>query len=206
MSTPAHAPAHAAAPSAIPSTTPSTAPSTAVPASRLHLAQFNVAVLHHPLDDPRTADFVALLEPVNALADRAPGFVWRLVEEGAADATGIRPYGDDVIINYSVWESREALWDFVYRSGHLESMRRRREWFRRHAEAHMALWWIPAGHVPTVAEGVERLEWLRAHGPSPRAFTFSADCTAAEALEAGAVEDTAEGTAADAFENAPVPA
>ncbi|MFB4320266.1 DUF3291 domain-containing protein [Actinomadura sp. 21ATH] len=149
---------------------PSTSP--APPAPAHHLAQFNVGTMKHPLDDPRMAEFSALLDPVNALADAAPGFVWRLVEEGEADATGLRPAGPDVIINFSVWESREALWDYVYRSAHLEVLRRRREWFRRHVEAHLVMWWIPAGHVPTVAEGMERLALLRAEGPSPRAFTF----------------------------------
>lgn len=159
--------------------------------TRYHLAQFNVATLHHPLDDPRTADFVALLEPVNALADRTPGFVWRLVEEGRPDATGMRPAGADVIVNFSVWESMEALWDFVYRSAHLETMRRRREWFRRHAEAHLVMWWIPAGRVPTVEEALERLALLREHGPSPRAFTFNASYPAEEAAGAGDAEPAA---------------
>ncbi|TDD59204.1 DUF3291 domain-containing protein [Actinomadura rubrisoli] len=158
---------------------------TAADDARPHLAQLNVATLRYPLDDPRMAGFTALLDPVNALADGAPGFVWRLVEEGEADATGMRPAGDDVIVNFSVWESSEALWDFVYRSGHLETMRRRREWFQRHVDAHLVLWWIPAGHVPTVAEGLERLELLRTVGPSPRAFTFASSFTAEEALRAG---------------------
>ncbi|MFE9773647.1 DUF3291 domain-containing protein [Streptomyces sp. NPDC005931] len=152
-----------------------------VSAHAAHLAQLNVAMLRHPLDDPRTASFVEMLDPVNAAADAAPGFVWRLVEEGAADATGLRPAGEDVIVNLTVWESQEALWDFTYRSGHLEVMRRRREWFERHAEAHMVLWWVPAGHHPTVAEALERLADLRAHGPSPRAFTFATSYPAAEA-------------------------
>ncbi|MFI0409045.1 DUF3291 domain-containing protein [Actinomadura sp. 3N508] len=152
--------------------------------SGFHLAQFNVATLRLPLDDPGMADFVALLEPVNALADAAPGFVWRLVEEGEPDATGMRPAGEDVIINFSVWEAAEPLWDFVYRSAHLETMRRRREWFRRHMEAHLVLWWIPAGHVPTVEEAMERLALIREHGPAPRAFTFNSSYTAEEAAEA----------------------
>lgn len=92
------------------------------------------------------------------------------MEDGAADATGLRPAGEDVIVNLSVWETREALWDFAYRSGHLELMRRRREWFERHVQAHLVLWWVPAGHIPTVAEALERLADLRTHGPSPRAF------------------------------------
>ncbi|WP_067465650.1 DUF3291 domain-containing protein [Actinomadura macra] len=152
--------------------------------ARLHLAQFNVATLHFPLDDPRMKDFVELLDPVNALADGAPGFVWRLIEEGQADATGMRPAGTDVIINFSVWESAQTLWDFVYRSAHLETMRRRREWFRRHVDAHLVLWWIPAGHVPTVEEALERLELLRGEGPSPLAFTFRTSYTAEEATQA----------------------
>ncbi|WP_255205758.1 DUF3291 domain-containing protein [Actinomadura sp. BRA 177] len=137
--------------------------------------------MNFTLGDPRAAAFAGSL---NALADAAPGFVWRLVEEGAADATGMRPAGDDVIINFSVWESAEALWDFAYRSAHLETMRRRREWFQRHAEAHLVLWWIPAGRTPTVDEALERLAHLRAHGPSPRAFMFSSAYTAEEAAGA----------------------
>ncbi|WP_411104158.1 DUF3291 domain-containing protein [Streptomyces sp. cmx-4-9] len=153
------------------------------PAHAAHLAQLNVATLRHPLDDPRTASFVEMLDPVNAAADAAPGFVWRLVEEGAADATGLRPAGEGVIVNLSVWETQEALWDFAYRSGHLEVMRRRRAWFERHVEAHMVLWWVPAGHRPTVGEALERLDGLRTHGPSPRGFTFASSYTAAEAAE-----------------------
>ncbi|WP_084000463.1 DUF3291 domain-containing protein [Actinomadura kijaniata] len=152
--------------------------------SRFHLAQLNIAALRFPLDDPRVADFVAALEPINALADAAPGFVWRLVGEGSDDATGLRPFGPDVIVNLTVWEGAEALWDYVYRSGHLEVMRRRREWFQRHAEAHLAMWWVPAGHVPSLAEAAERLELLCAEGPSPRAFTFTSSYTAEEARAA----------------------
>ncbi|WP_051779104.1 DUF3291 domain-containing protein [Streptomyces sp. NRRL S-241] len=160
---------------------------TASPPATHHLAQLNVATLRHPIDDPRIAPFVEMLDPVNAAADSAPGFVWRLVEDGAADATGLRPAGEDVIVNLSVWETREALWDFAYRSGHLESMRRRREWFERHVQAHLVLWWVPAGHLPTVAEALERLADLRTHGPSPRAFTFTSSHTADEAPDAAPV-------------------
>lgn len=102
---------------------------------------------------------------------------------GEADATGLRPAGEDVIVNLSVWETQEALWDFAYRSGHLEVMRRRREWFERHVEAHLVLWWVPAGHLPTADEALERLADLQAHGPSPRAFTFASSYTAAEAAQ-----------------------
>ncbi|MFD6433731.1 DUF3291 domain-containing protein [Streptomyces venezuelae] len=148
-----------------------------------HLAELNLAKLRHPLDDPRMEPFVELLNPVNAAADGAPGFVWRLVEEGAPDATAMRPAGEDVIVTMSVWETPEALWEFTYRSGHLEVMRRRREWFDRHVEAYLVLWWVPAGHIPTVDEALERLAELRANGPSPRAFTFASTYTAAEAAD-----------------------
>ncbi|MFI5765718.1 DUF3291 domain-containing protein [Streptomyces sp. NPDC051563] len=157
--------------------------STSTSTHAAHLAQLNVSTLRHPLDDPRMAPFVEMLDPVNAAADGAPGFVWRLAEEGAGDATGLRPAGENVIVNLSVWETQEALWDFAYRSGHLEVMRRRREWFARHVEAHMVLWWVPAGHVPTVGEALERLAELRAQGPSPHAFTFASSYTAAEVAQ-----------------------
>ncbi|MGW7423738.1 DUF3291 domain-containing protein [Streptomyces sp. NPDC054813] len=147
----------------------------------VHLAQLNVATLRHPLDDPRIAPFVEMLDSVNAAADAAPGFVWRLVAEGEADATALRPAGEHVIVNLTVWQTREALWGFTYRSEHLEVMRRRREWFERHVEAHLVLWWVPAGHLPTAGEALERLADLRTHGPSARAFTFASSFSAADA-------------------------
>ena len=141
-------------------------------APEIHLAQLNVARLLAPLDTPKLADFVAALDPINALADAAPGFVWRL-QTDAGDATAIRMLDDDMlIVNMSVWTSRDVLHAFVYDTGHVAVMRRRREWFARMAEAHLALWWVPAGTMPTVPEAQERLVHLREHGPSPRAFTF----------------------------------
>jgi hypothetical protein len=137
-----------------------------------HLAQLNVGRLRRPLDSPESADFVAGLKPINALADASPGFVWRLTDEGGQDATSIHPDGDDMIVNLSVWESREALWDFTYRSDHLEYVRRRREWFQRPTEPIMVLWWVPAGHIPSVEEALARLARLREAGPAPEAFTF----------------------------------
>lgn len=137
-----------------------------------HLAQFNVGRLREPLEAPSMAEFLALFEPVNALADAAPGFVWRLTDGEADDATAIRPYGDDIIINLSVWESRDALWNFAYRSGHLDVMRRRREWCLRMAEPYLVMWWVPAGWIPSVEEARERLGRLRREGPGPEAFTF----------------------------------
>ncbi|CAN5606662.1 DUF3291 domain-containing protein [soil metagenome] len=137
-----------------------------------HLAQLNVAKLKASLDHPSMAGFVAALDPVNALADDAPGFVWRLQTE-AGDATAIRAFDDELmLVNMSVWESVEALGDYAYRSGHLDVMRRRREWVDRVTEAHLCLWWVEAGAIPTVEEAMERLEHFQMHGPTPRAFTF----------------------------------
>lgn len=137
-----------------------------------HLAQLNIARLKHPLDAPETAGFVEALEPVNALADTAPGFVWRLqTDEG--DATSIQLFEDDMlIVNLSVWESVEALRDFVYAGRHMDVMRQRRQWFERMGEAYLVLWWIPAGQVPTPEDAVARLDLLQRHGPTPEAFTL----------------------------------
>jgi heme-degrading monooxygenase HmoA len=140
---------------------------------RHQLAQINIARLIAPIDDPRIAEFVAQLDPVNALAESAPGFVCRLKSE-AGNATDI-VYNDDpfVIVNMSVWESVEALRDFTYTSKHIDVFRKRAEWFERMTKPHYCLWWVPAGHVPTVAEGRERLEHYQEHGATPYAFWFS---------------------------------
>ncbi len=139
---------------------------------RFHLAQLNVMRMLAPLDDATMADFVAALDPTNALAERTPGFVWRLKSD-EGDATAIRVFDDDaILVNFSVWRSWQELWDFVYASRHLDVMRRRRQWAERIGPASLVLWWIPAGTVPTLDEGVSRLTHLREHGPTPTAFTF----------------------------------
>jgi hypothetical protein len=139
-----------------------------------HIAQVNVGRLLAPVEAPETAEFVAALDPLNALADVAPGFVWRLQTEDG-NATAIKLDNDPLyIVNMSVWVSIDALADFVYRSAHTEVMRRRREWFERAGKAYLALWWVPAGHRPTVDEAMERLQHLRRHGPTATAFTFRA--------------------------------
>lgn len=135
-----------------------------------HLAQVNVARPKAPVDSPQLAEFKALLDPVNAVADTAPGFVWRL-QDDSGNATAIRIFEDSLMVNMSVWESADALWDFVYGGDHLTVMRRRREWFER-MELFMCLWWVPAGHLPDVAEAERKLDHLRDHGPTEYAFTF----------------------------------
>jgi hypothetical protein len=139
-----------------------------------HLAQLNVARLVASLDDPRLKPFVDGLDEINRLADGTPGFVWRLVDEEGGDATRLRPFGDDVIVNLTVWESLDPLWDFTYKSGHLDYLRRRRDWFVPFGDAYAVAWWVAAGHLPDVAEAAERLDRLRVHGPTPEAFTLKA--------------------------------
>jgi hypothetical protein len=139
---------------------------------KYHLAQYNVARLLAPIDDPSVADFVDALEPINRLAERSPGFVWRHGTEDG-DSTALRPYPDDqIIINFSVWTDPDSLWLYTYKSDHANVFRRRREWFEANVRAHLVMWWIPEGHIPTVAEAAERLEKVRANGPTPEAFTF----------------------------------
>ncbi len=138
-----------------------------------HLAQINVGRFIHLRDDPANADFMNALDPVNAQADTATGFVWRLVG-GGNDATDLVPDAQDpqLLVNMSVWTDVEALAAFVYRNAdHLAFMRRRKEWFEK-IEVFMALWWVPVGHIPSVAEGMERVALLRANGPTAKAFTF----------------------------------
>jgi hypothetical protein len=139
-----------------------------------HLAQVNTATLRGSLDDPEMADFVAQIRDVNAVADADPGFIWRLRSEGAEDATSIRAFEDErILITLTVWKSVEALSSYVYRSAHASVMRDRRRWFEKADQPILALWWIPVGHTPTIAEAKERLEHLRSHGSTPYAFSFS---------------------------------
>jgi Domain of unknown function (DUF3291) len=140
--------------------------------TRFHLAQANIGRIRAPLEDPIMQGFRSQLDPINALADRSPGFVWRLQTEDG-NAMAIRPFADErMAINMSVWESLEALQQFVYRSAHVGPLRDRKQWFEPIEGPILVLWWIPAGHVPTVAEALTRLEHLKQHGPSPDAFTF----------------------------------
>jgi len=159
-------------------------------AGAFHLAQLNIALPRQPLESPLLAEFVARLEPVNAAADTAPGFVWRLqTEEG--DATGIRAFGDDrLIVNLSVWESLEALRAFVYTDEvHKLVLRRRREWFAAFSQAYLVLWWVPAGHTPSVEEAEHKLDLLRRHGPTAAAFTFRRSFSPPGAPAAAIVDD-----------------
>ncbi len=156
-----------------------------VSGAKFHLAQLNIARALAPLDDPTLADFVAALDRINALAEASPGFVWRLQDE-SGNATEIRAFDDpQVIVNLSVWESVEALFDYVYKSGHAGVMARRRDWFEKSGGSHVVLWWVPAGHRPGVFEARERLARLEKEGPGPEAFTFGRRFPAPDPAVAG---------------------
>jgi len=141
--------------------------------ARYHLANFNVARMRvDSIEDPVMEGFVSRLDEINAVAERSPGFVWRL-QSDAGDATAIRPFDDDrILINLTVWESVEALEGYVYKSAHGELFRQGRKWFEPLAQSSLVLWWIPAGELPTEAQAMERLARLHAEGPSAEAFTF----------------------------------
>lgn len=141
--------------------------------SDFELAQVNIARAKGEMSDPVMAEFMANLPAINALAERSPGFVWRLQTEDG-DATAVRPYDDmRILINLSVWADLASLRDYVFRSDHAAFMRRRREWFERFERIYVALWWVPAGHHPPVAEAVARLAHLEQHGPTPAVFGFA---------------------------------
>jgi Domain of unknown function (DUF3291) len=134
-----------------------------------HLAQFNIARIRYPLDDPRMREFVENVDRVNGLADMIEGFVWRLQDE-SGHAMNMRVYNDPTILpNLTVWESVEALERFVWQTLHRRFFARREEWFAP-TKTTLVLWWVPVGHRPDMAEGVARLDHLIAHGPSDHAF------------------------------------
>jgi len=142
--------------------------------SARHLAQINVGRLLAPEGDPQVADFFASLDRVNALAEASDGFIWRLVDEDGADATGIAVGGDPLsLLNMSVWRDVKALAAYVYRSDHAQIMQQRARFFAPHDGPFQALWLIDAEHRPTPEEGLARLDHLREHGPSEHAFTFA---------------------------------
>ena len=139
-----------------------------------HLAQINIGKLTAPQGDPRVQPFFDALDRINALADASPGFVWRL-QDDSGNAMGISYSPDPLLaVNMSVWQDADALFDFVYRSSHTPVMARRRDYFQKFDGAYQALWWLPAGAVPTVADGLSRLWLLERFGPCPQAFTFKA--------------------------------
>lgn len=146
-----------------------------------NLAQVNIARMLAPIDSLVMADFVANLDRINKLAENSKGFVWRLTDEND-NATSLQVFEDEfVIVNMSVWSSKKALFEFTYSSAHVEVFKRKKEWFSKMRDMHMALWYVLEGVNPTPEDAKERLEYLNANGESPYAFTFKSDFSADEA-------------------------
>ncbi len=140
--------------------------------NKYHIAQVNIGRMKGQLEDPVMSGFVARLNEINALADRSPGFVWRL-QTPEGNATYLRPYDDDrILFNMSVWESVDALRHYVYKSAHAELIRSRQEWFEKFVGVYVGLWWVPLGHRPSVDEAKKRLAYLEKYGATEFAFTF----------------------------------
>ncbi len=141
-----------------------------------HLAELNVGRLLAPTGDPRVAEFMANLERVNGLGKRMPGFVW-MMEGSGEPGTGNteNAIGDDpqFVANLTVWEDVQSLEKFVWGTIHKQFYERRQEWFEVLGQMHFAMWWVPAGHKPSLDEAVERLEHLRSNGPSDHAFGWN---------------------------------
>ena len=151
-----------------------------------HIAQVNIGRVRAALEDPLLSGFVSRLDEINDLADRSPGFVWRL-ETAAGNATYFRPYPEDnrVLINMSVWENIAALRHYVYKTAHAELLRQREAWFEKFSGVYMALWWVPAGHRPGMDEATKRLAHLEKHGPTQFSFTFKATFEPDEQFQQG---------------------
>ena len=141
-----------------------------------HLAELNVGRLLVPTDDPRVKEFMDNLDRINGLGKRMPGFVWMMEGSGEPGTGNTETFvGDDPqsVTNLTVWESVETLEQFVWNTVHRQFYERREEWFEVLGKMHFVMWWVPAGHRPTLDEALERLEHLRQNGDSDHAFGWS---------------------------------
>ena len=138
------------------------------------LAQLNLAPMRYPIDDPRMASFVDQIAQVNAAADAADGFVWRLADDGPG-STSFRILGrDDLLVNLSVWRDLDSLRSFVLGfAQHRMLLQDRGQWFLRPDEPMTVCWEMPDGHIPTLEEAEARLLQLRTEGPSEAVFPYS---------------------------------
>lgn len=149
----------------------------------MHLAQLNIAKAKHSLDAPEIKEFIDNLDPINQLAESSDGFIWRLKDE-SGDATNIQAFDDpNIIVNMSVWDSVDALKNFMFRTHHRDFLRRKKEWFHSIPEDSYVLWWVPVGHIPSIDEAIEKLEYLRKNGDTPQAFSFKSNFSEVDFLE-----------------------
>jgi hypothetical protein len=144
----------------------------------MHLAQLNIATPKYPMDSPELRDFVNNLDPINAIAELSPGFIWRLKDD-SGDATDIRIDGEpDLLINMSVWADVESLKHFMFKTHHIDFLKRKKEWFHTPNQATYVLWWVAEGHIPSLDEAMSKLQHLRKHGDSADAFSFKSTFSA----------------------------
>jgi hypothetical protein len=142
----------------------------------VQLAQLNIADALAPTDAPEMSGFTNRVDAINALADRATGFVWRLVDDGPEDgALALRMEGEGpaTLVNMSVWTDLQSLFHFVYKTAHTKVMMGKRDWFAPIPREHMVLWWVEDGHIPTLDEAKAKLDMIRRDGSSPQAFSFA---------------------------------
>ncbi|PRO71685.1 DUF3291 domain-containing protein [Alteromonas alba] len=138
----------------------------------MHLAQLNIARPKFPMDSIGMADFVNNLDPINTVAENSPGFIWRLKDD-SGNATSIQIFDDpELIVNMSVWQDIASLKQFMFKTHHIDFLKRKKEWFVPLDSASYVMWGIEEGHIPTVEEAEERLLHLREHGESDYAFSF----------------------------------
>jgi hypothetical protein len=138
-----------------------------------HLAQFTIARIRYPLDDPRMAEFVENVTHINGLAEQIEGFIWRLKDD-SGHAMNMRVYDDPAVLpNLTVWRNTAALERFVWQTVHGRFYQRRADWFDT-VDTPLVLWCVAAGHRPDLEEGSARLDHLNAHGPSDFAFGWEA--------------------------------
>ncbi|CAD5287852.1 conserved hypothetical protein [Alteromonas sp. 38] len=146
----------------------------------MHLAQLNIAKAKYSLESTEIKEFVDNLDPVNRIAESSSGFIWRLKDD-SGNATEIQAFSDpNIIVNMSVWDSVDALKNFMFRTHHKDFLSRKKEWFFEIPEDTYVLWWIPVGHIPSLEEAVEKLEYLRSNGETPKAFSFKCNFSATE--------------------------
>ncbi len=142
-----------------------------------HLAQLNLSDAIADLDSPVMADFINNTDRINALAIESPGYVWSLIERPDLEKENRETVfkSKTILANLTVWENRDALFNFVYNTVHKDIMIRKKEWFKKMPKMHMVLWYVPLGHQPTITEAKEKLEYLRLNGESPIAFSFKSE-------------------------------
>jgi hypothetical protein len=139
----------------------------------MHLAELNIGKFKYPTSDVRMAGFMDNLDRVNALAERAEGFIWRLVSDGSNNATDLRYGDDDYAVNMSVWTDVKSLGNYVFKTVHVQIYKSRGEWFEKLDKPHMVFWWVPEGYIPTLKEAIDKLEDLQKNGPSENAFGWA---------------------------------